>query len=423
MSKSKSELNKDYIISYKLLSGNFRIYSETTGEITECDMLPRDIKKFIMLSGDDRHATDDDLREYAIQFREWNRELKFNDICSIEYSECYSDYTVVTRTFNRYCKKNYKNHDTITPVEYKWFERCANSGIQYLKQNNYTKTGYAYDFKSQYGLVMISDNKIPSKEGEEVTLKKLPKRKDLKHGFYHVKITCDNDNFRKMFVFSKYNTYLNVSLEFAMKHKKEFDIKFELVQKNQPNAYLYKDEDMVTLSSITSEWFTKLTNLRKKFPKNRLLKHLISSAWGGLNANNEINKTLDEIKSEKLIVGITDKSDYIIKEYYDYDNRQYYVLLDRKRPYKHNIRLKPWITALARNLTASVVLEDVDSVIRTHTDCIVFKHKMKFDNPNLVPEEKTTGKIHWINAGCYSNLTNGYKSKNYNSSAEILKSK
>jgi hypothetical protein len=214
----EANLNKDYIISYKLLNGNFRIYSETAGKITECDMLPRDIKKFIMLSGDDRHATDDDLREYAYQFKKWNLELKCNNICRIDYSECYSDYTVVTRTFNRYCKKHYKNHDAITPVEYKWFERCANSGIQYLKQNNYTKTGYAYDFKSQYGLVMISDNKIPSKEGEEVTLKKLPKRKDLKHGFYHVKITCDNDNFRKMFVFSKYNTYLNVSLEFAMKH-------------------------------------------------------------------------------------------------------------------------------------------------------------------------------------------------------------
>jgi hypothetical protein len=423
MSKLEAMLNKDYIISYKLLNGNFRVYSETTKEISEYEMLPSDIKKFIMLTGDDRSATDDDLREYVKHFRKWNRELRFNKICSIKYSECYSDYTAVTRTFNRFCLKNYKNHDAITPVEYKWFERCANSGIQYLKKNNYTKTVYAYDFKNQYGLILGSDDKIPSKEGEEVTLKKLPKHKHLKHGFYHVKITCDNDDFRKMFVFSKHNTYLNVSLEFAMKHKKEFDIKFELVQNDKPNAYLYKDEDMVTLSSITSEWLTNLTNLRKVYPKNRLLKHLISSAWGHLQAGNEIRKTLDEIKSEKLIVGITDKSDYLIKEYYDYDTRQYYVLLDRKRPYKHNIRLKPWITALARNLTASIVLEDVDSVIRVHTDCIVFKHEMEFDNPNLVPEEKTTGKIHWINAGCYSNLTNGYKSKNYDSSAEILKSK
>jgi hypothetical protein len=267
---------------------------------------------------------------------------------------------------------------------------------------------------------LASDNKIPSKEGKEIILENLPKRKDLKHGFYHVKITCDNDDFRKMFVFSKHNTYLNVSLELAMKHKKKFNINFELVQNGQPNAYLYKDEDMVMLNSITSEWLTKLTDLRKKFPKNRLLKHLISSAWGHLNANNEINKTSEEIKSEGLKIGITDKADYIVQEYYDYDNREYYVLLDRKRPYKCNIRLKPWITALARNLTASVVLEDVDNVVRVHTDCIVFKHEMKFDNPNLVPEDKTTGKIHWINANCYSNLTNGYKSKNYDSAIERL---
>ncbi len=48
-----------------------------------------------MLTGDDRTATDDDLREYAKQFRKWNRELRLNKICSIRYSECYSDYTAI----------------------------------------------------------------------------------------------------------------------------------------------------------------------------------------------------------------------------------------------------------------------------------------------------------------------------------------
>jgi hypothetical protein len=30
---------------------------------------------------------------------------------------------------------------------------------------------------------------------------------------------------------------------------------------------------------------------------------------------------------------------------------------------------------------------------------------------NLVPEEKTTGKIHWYHVNRYHNLTTGYKTK------------
>ncbi len=43
MSKLEAMLNNDYIISYQLSNGNFRIYSATTKEITECEMLPKDI--------------------------------------------------------------------------------------------------------------------------------------------------------------------------------------------------------------------------------------------------------------------------------------------------------------------------------------------------------------------------------------------
>ena len=31
---------------------------------------------------------------------------------------------------------------------------------------------------------------------------------NLEHGFYKVKITCDNDDFRKLFTFLKHNVYI-----------------------------------------------------------------------------------------------------------------------------------------------------------------------------------------------------------------------
>lgn len=408
-----------YIISFKREDGTFRVWNSATEKIETLPKLPLgngNLRKFIMLTHKDNEATDLFLIEYAEKFKQWCIELK-NSILNIDYANYYSDYTAVTCTFNRYCLKYYRNHTPISKTEYEWFERCANSGIQYLRDNDITKKCWSYDFKNQYGLILYSDNKIPTCEGKETKLKKLPKRKDLEAGFYHVKISCDNDDFHKMFLFSKSHVYLKESLQFAMKHSKEFDVTIELITDGKPNAYLYDEDDMVTLNSITKEWFENLTKLRKKFKDNRLLKHLISSAWGHLNAGNKIYKTFEEIEQEGLDVGMTCEYDYKIlkyEEYLDhpkYGNRECYTLLKTDKPYKHNIRLKPWVTALARNLTASIVLNDIDKVIRVQTASVSFTREQEFDDVNLVPEEKTTGKIHWYHVNRYHNITTGYKTK------------
>ncbi len=410
-------MSKRYTIDYKLSGGGFRIYDSVTEKIETVDKLPMNDRKFKMLSYKDNESTDEDLLEYAKHFKQWCIELKNNNIVSIDYADCYSDYTAVTRTFNRFCKAKYNQHDAISVVEYEWFEKCANCGLQYIKDKDSTVQCYSYDFKNQYGLTLYSQNLIPSKQGSEIVLEKLPKRKHLQHGFYKVKITCDNDNFRKLFFFSKHNVYLDVSLKFAMKHRKKFKVKLELIQDGFPNAYQYEAKDMVTLNSITNEWFTKLTSLRKIYTQNRLLKHLISSCWGHLNANNKINMTWDEIQNKKLNVGTKSTYDYKILEYIEYQHRDYYVLLNTNSPYKCNIRLKPWITALSRNMTADIVMKNIDCVYRVQTDSVSFTQEMTFDDVNLVLEEKTTGNIHWNHVNSYHNITTGYKTKNYAASS------
>jgi len=207
---------------------------------------------------------------------------------------------------------------------------------------------------------------------------------------------------------------LKESLAFAMKHAEDYDVNIELIRDGKPNAYIYDEDDMVSLKSITNEWFNNLTNLRKKLKDNRLLKHLISSCWSHMAQVNVVNKTWEEIEKENLNVGNSDEYDYKISKYMDYGDREYYELLNTKSPYKHNTRLKPWITALARNLTASIVLHDPKRVVRVQTDSVSFTREQEFDDPNLVPEEKTTGRIQWKNVNSYHNLTTGYKTKNYN---------
>jgi len=123
------------LISYKLKDLTFRVYNAKTKQITTMDKLPEDINKFSMLTHNDNEATDECLLEYAKNFKQWCYEFRFNKICSFRYNECYSDYTAVTRFFNRCC--DYTKHEPITPLEYKWFEKCANFGLMYLKKENY----------------------------------------------------------------------------------------------------------------------------------------------------------------------------------------------------------------------------------------------------------------------------------------------
>jgi hypothetical protein len=111
-----------------------------------------------------------------------------------------------------------------------------------------------------------------------------------------------------------------------MRHKKKLDIKIELVQDGAPNCYVYDAKDMVTLNSITDEWFEKLTSLRKVYPKNRLLKHLISTAWGHMNANRTIIKSLAEVQAENLDIG-RKGTKYSPIEIMDIEKRMNYSIL------------------------------------------------------------------------------------------------
>jgi hypothetical protein len=72
-----------------------------------------------------------------------------------------------------------------------------------------------------------------------------------------------------MITFGKYlhsarTVYLKESLQFAMKHADEYDVTIELITDGEPNAYLYDEDDMVSLKSITEEWFENFTRRKLK---------------------------------------------------------------------------------------------------------------------------------------------------------------
>jgi len=324
---------------------------------------------------------------------------------------------MVARVFNYFCGKKYKCHEPITREEFNFFEMCCNSSLQYLSpdaEGNIIES-FGYDQNKFYCRVMGSNLLIPRNKGEEYKLKDLTDK--LRHGIYRVKITCENEEFRKIFSFSKDHTYLNITIDFARKHQDKYDIDIQLIKDDKPNALLYKDRDMVPLNSITKEWYEylmKLNSLKyenndlKILQHNALFKFICSTAWGSLSEINTINKTEEEIEKENIDIG-DENHMYDIYDEVQGKNKHYFVLLNNWSPYKHNIRLKPWITAYSRIIMANLILPNIENVFRVHTDGIVSYKNLTFDKKdywgnNMWMEGKTTGKIHWHKNNCYKNI-------------------
>ena len=296
-------------------------------------------------------------------------------------------------------KNKYDYFDKITFKEYQYFESCFNGSL------TYTQTGifncYGYDYSKYYPSILGNINskfKIPFKEGVEKIIDKLPKY--LQYGFYKVKIISNNLKFDKLFKFNNRNIYCHYDVQLA----REFEnVNIELIL-NEPNAFVYKGEDLIESNKIFNLWFETIKKLKDELPKNTLVKLLASSLWGYLSKSNIEIKTDDQFFN-----GDFDENDYIIIDQVFKNNYSYFKLINKnKKFYSTNFRLKPFITSFARCKTARTINDNnlIDNVIRIHTDGIVLDKEFDFSKYNIeiIPEDKTTGKFEFININNYNRI-------------------
>ncbi len=130
----------------------------------------------------------------------------------------------------------------------------------------------------------------------------------------------------------------------------------------------------------------------------------MSSLWGSLSRGNNIMKTWEEIEQEGLCVGIGNDVDYHIADYIKSDTQEYYKLTCMNQPYKHNFRLKSFLTSYGRVKIAEVIMTDIESVLRCQTDGVVFNKKMRLDFQRLIEDPKTTGLIKWHHVNKYEKI-------------------
>ena len=391
-------MNK-YLVFFKTIDDDNRClfnddHYETLARLPEAN----EVHHYEVFKGFD--ATDEGLMNFKTSLIKWNEELQNNDILKIDWFRYYTNFTAVEMTFKRLAKGKHEHQEPIDKTEYTWIESTHNGGLTYC--NKGIHDSYGYDYQSFYPSLMSQYKFIlPTKKGAEIFLTEMPEEISL--GFYRVKITSTHKHATKLFAFSPNHVYNNISLDHAMELKDEFDFNIELIIDDAPNAYIYPKG--ARASTVFGKWFDTLMNIKIKYPKNKLIKHLMSSLWGSLSSGNNITKTWKEIEEEGLSVSIDNEADYKIANYIKTNTQEYYKLTCMHQPYKHNFRLKSFLTAYGRVKITEVIMADVESVLRVHTDGVVFNKKMKFNLQRLIVEDKTTGKINWKGVNNYTCLS------------------
>ena len=396
-----------YKIFFKTFTGFFRVYDGVSISTQKslpihCNAfyLPKkytaDDASLIQYYSDIKIASEELKASYELKGFDYLVEKEYKDKDSMFYRTHQSN---IVSIFRMKANKIWKKWEQIDITEANWYKLSSNGGLQFCKSGEYNTFGY--DFNIYYPRLLgdkrFSDLQIPTTGGAEHILTDLSL---IKFGFYRVKLTCNDPNITKVFSFSKEHVYTHYSLNFAYEliRKHNFKIDIELMQDGEPNAYLYKDEDLITSNLLFNDWFACILNLKKKYPKNILVKMLSSSVWGHLSQKNITFVDGDKIDDY-------DKDDYkimdiIIKE----DGSEDFKLLNTQKPYKLPIRLKPFLTSYGRNKTARVALRMIDNVIRIHTDGVCFDKPYTVKSENLFPDEKYTGHFNFVNIRNYTRL-------------------
>ena len=394
-------------IRYFYERDNEYIYlDDATGTFGKCVSYQKDMKYnyYHLFKGDEE--SEEGLIKFKTKFEKWADELKTKG--DIHYRDFYNHASATEFIF-----KNYSyNLESETPNmhEYDFIEDCNNGGLMYFDKEFQDQTihSFGYDYNSFYPHILIHNElKISTKRGTRMRLNELD-YDNLKYGIYKIKITTDDAEFKKVFGFSKKDTYTHFSIAFAYKHREQFNIYFELDTVAEYNALIYADEDLKPSVDIFSKWFDNLYNLKKQCD-NALLKHVFSSLWGSICALDIKYFHDDEMYTD----GEENQYKRINEKMFLQDGEIHtrYDCIKKAKPYKfHYGRMKPFIISLARRVMGDLILSSgiIKNVMRCQTDNVVLKAPFDFSMNEISyyprTEDKTSGLIYWKGVNTYYHI-------------------
>lgn len=345
-------------------------------------------------------ATEADLVRYANDMVKWRNELLeaskgkldyFDNKCQIK-----NHFRNVKRFLNLYMrnKDKYEEFQPITIEEHNWFKKCYNAGLLFHQDGVYENIT-TYDKKMFYPTILGCNKffEIPNHAGHLRTFNKIPTN-SFKYGIYHVKITSNDSNFNKVFMFSKHNHYTHYDLNFVKHYNFKYAKPDNLIQMelmSTKHLVYDKKEWLETGTMYFSKWYHKLKSYKTAYPKNKLIKRLTSSVWGTMMHKNVIVKTEEEIEREELDIGTSmnvEDNQYYIKR----DMIDKLELIDLSNPmYEYKFRLMPFLQAFGRSVMAQIALKNIDNVIRIETDSITYDIDIEIDAFEFVKEADKSG--------------------------------
>ena len=407
------ELAKDMVVYIKRKNGTIDYVTFDSDTIFTTNSKIPDKHKHKYQLADGFEDTYEGLRNYMGKLLRWIREFfcesKMMFGIGLRYTLGFSHNSSVMSIFHQLVpSKFYDFIEQVNLDESEWIEKCHNGGLQYCQPQ--TCESFSYDFKSMYPSCLTQrDFFISSKGGTEIILDKMPSYDDLYMGYGYIrcKITCTDPDIKKLIAFSKNHVYTDITIMFVYELQKKMDIKMDLIIDGKPNAYIYNKDDLIDTRDIFIVWFARLSKLKLKHPSNKLFKRCLSSLWGCLCQANTITKTEQQLEDENIDYDFFGTPKYIVKNLsYNADGTQYYELVNRENPYLHNLaRIKASLTSYVRIKTARTALLKLDKVIRIHTDSICFSEPFNYKNIyGLLPEEKSSGNIKWINVNEYEKV-------------------
>lgn len=368
---------------------------------------------------EDYEKSHQDLIRFKKDFNVWVEEIKKvklqvgrkKKFYKLDYKKYYSHNDAVYFYFtSKLCKEKLELFDNVSEDEFYIFERCVNSGLICLNleyKNKPTKC-FGYDFSRFYTNLLIN-LRIPIKPGKKYNLKSV-EFGNLKFGIYRIKINYTNQKFTNIFNFSSENHYTSSTLNYLNIVKDKYGLTFELLTDDDYdyNAFLYEEKDLVRGKTLFNDWFVSLEKIRKEFPKNRLLKHLMTSLWGTISSYKKLYINIDESENyDVTYLNDQDQSEFKIIKSLDTQ----YKIVKSNDAYNYPLaRIKPFLTAFGRLKIMKFIheFEIEENLIRIHTDGLVLNKNIDFEKLNLnkyvpKPEDKTTGLINFHNAVYYFN--------------------
>ena len=408
----------DYkIIYYYYDSKNIYYIEDNSNELKTLDKLKVNWKEnkfhsFRMFENYENSHTD--LIRFKNDFNIWVNEIKSvklkvgrkNKFYHLDYKKYFSHNDAVYYFFSsKLSKEKLELFENVDEEEFYIFERCLNSGLICLNLDykNIPTDCYGYDF-SRYYTNLLLDLKIPMCPGIKKKLENLD-FDNLDFGIYRIKIEYTNKDFTNIFNFSSQNHYTSSTIYYLNKIKDKYGLKLTLLDDYidyDYNCYIYNKNDLILGKTLFNDWFKALETIRKEFPKNRIVKHLMSSLWGTLCSYKKIYISEDEIENYDInYIDDNEKSEYKILNHIE----DKYKIVKSVNAYNYGLaRIKPFLTAFGRLKIMKFIHKcDIEkSLVRIHTDGLVFNRKIDFEKYNLdyypMPEDKSTGKINYHNS-------------------------